>query len=74
MVELTNGIGLKPRYFVTEVSIEHVEAGLRQRPAVDIADVHLQRKERMENEIGCEHANFHFAKCCATFQTVAPST
>lgn len=29
VMELTNGIGLKPRYFVTEISIEHVEAWLR---------------------------------------------
>jgi hypothetical protein len=42
MMELANGIGLKPRYFVTEVSIEHVESWLRQRPSV--ADVHLQRE------------------------------
>lgn len=55
MVELTNGIGLEPRYFVTKVSIEHVEAGLRQRPR--IADVHLQWK--VENRMR--------TKCCATF-------
>lgn len=29
MMELTNGIGFKPRYFVTEISIENVESGLR---------------------------------------------
>lgn len=29
MMELTNGISLKPGNFVTEVSIEHVESGLR---------------------------------------------
>jgi hypothetical protein len=43
MVELANGIGFKPRNFVTEVSIEHIEAGLWQRPCV--ADVHLQRQK-----------------------------
>ena len=41
VMELTNGIGLEPRYFVTEVSVEHVEAWLRQRPCV--ADVHLRK-------------------------------
>ena len=46
MMELTNGIGFKPRYFVTEVSVEHVEAGLWQRPCV--ADVHLQREKHRE--------------------------
>lgn len=47
MVELTNGIGLEPRYFVTEVSVEHIEAGLRQRPCV--ADIHLQNRTNREN-------------------------
>lgn len=45
MMELTNGIGLEPRYFVTEVSVEHIEAGLRQRPCV--ADIHLRKIEQI---------------------------
>ena len=61
MMELADGIGLKPRYFVTEVSIENVESWLRQCPCV--ANVHLKWK----TEIMVENMRALIMwKCCAT--------
>lgn len=48
MMELTNGVGLEPGNFVTEVSVKHVEAGLRQCPCV--AYVHLEKEQRIISE------------------------
>lgn len=48
MMELTNGVGLEPGNFVTEVSVKHVEAGLRQCPCV--AYVHLEKEQKIISE------------------------
>lgn len=48
MMKLTNSVRLKPWYFVTEITVEDVEAWLWKRPC--IADVHLQWEEVGEDE------------------------